>query len=317
MCDIWRVAKREEITATEVAHWLSEWRAFGVTRVMLSGGEPLMHSHLWDICEVLRSADIGITLLSSGLLLKREADHLVRYADDVVVSLDGPREIHNHIRKVPKAFERLADGVAAVREADSTVRLTGRCTVQRLNFRALRATVGAAHELGLDHVSFLAADVSTEAFNRPGGWEDSRVRQVALDESDLPLLDEELDAIESEYAAEFQSGFITESPRKLRERLYHYYHALLGQGDFPRNSCNAPWVSTVIEADGTVRPCFFQPSLGNIREAGSFDAILNSDGAVAWRRGLDTNRNEICRRCVCTLSLRSQTSTANPDDSGN
>lgn len=317
MCDIWRVARREEITASEVSRWLPEWRALGVTRVVLSGGEPLMHSHLWDLCGVLRYAGIGITLLSSGLLLEREAGRLVRYADDVIVSLDGPREIHDRIRNVPRAFERLANGVAAVRAADSSVRLTGRCTVQRLNFRALRATVVAAHDVGLHHVSFLAADVSTEAFNRPGGWESDRVRRIALEERDLPLLAGELDALESEYAAEFRSGFIAESPGKLRDRLHRYYQALLERADFSPNDCNAPWVSTVIEADGTVRPCFFQPPLGNIREAGSLAAILNSDGAVAWRRGLDTNRNETCRRCVCTLSLRRQPSTVDRVDSAN
>jgi radical SAM protein with 4Fe4S-binding SPASM domain len=61
----------------------------------------------------------------------------------------------------------------------------------------------------------------------------------------------------------------------------------------------------VIESDGTVRPCFFQPPLGNIHEAGGLAAILNSPESVAWRRGLDTHRDAICRRCVCTLSLAS------------
>jgi hypothetical protein len=63
-------------------------------------------------------------------------------------------------------------------------------------------------------------------------------------------------------------------------------------------------VSSVIEADGTVRPCFFHPPLGNIREAGSLSAVLNSPGARAWRRQLDVGSDETCRRCVCTLTLR-------------
>jgi MoaA/NifB/PqqE/SkfB family radical SAM enzyme len=102
------------------------------------------------------------------------------------------------------------------------------------------------------------------------------------------------------------SGYIAEPALKLRRRLYQYYAALHGQGDFFPNNCNAPWVSTVIEADGTVRPCFFQPPLGNIYTAGSLDEILNSPQALAWRRGLDTHRDAICRRCVCTLSLREE-----------
>ena len=100
------------------------------------------------------------------------------------------------------------------------------------------------------------------------------------------------------------AGYIAESPLKLRRRLVQYYAALHGHGDFFPNNCNAPWVSSVVESDGTVRPCFFQPPLGNIYESGSLTEILNSPEALRWRRGLDTRRDAICRKCVCTLSLR-------------
>ena len=113
----------------------------------------------------------------------------------------------------------------------------------------------------------------------------------------------ELDALELECAADFASGFIAEPPGKLRRRLSQYFAALHGDTEFPANQCNAPWVSSVIESDGTVRPCFFQPPLGNIHASGSLLAVLNSADAVAWRRGLDVQRDAICRRCVCTLSL--------------
>jgi len=306
MCDIWRATTRDELVAADVARWLDEWQQLGVRRVVLSGGEALMHSHLWDLCAHLQRAGIGVTLLTTGLLLARHAAQVVLYSDDVVVSLDGPAAIHNEIRNIPRAYEKLAAGVAAVKAADRNVTVSGRCTVQRANYRHVRDVVRAAHELGLDRISFLAADVSTDAFNRPLGWDDARVVQVALAVEDLPVLAQELDALETEFAADFASGYIAESPLKLRRRLLHYYMALLGQGDFPRVSCNAPWVSTVIEADGTVRPCFFQPPLGNIHQAPSLNSLLNSPAAVAWRQGLDMARDAICRKCVCTLSLREE-----------
>jgi Fe-coproporphyrin III synthase len=305
MCDIWREKRKDELSADDVQHWLPEWRALGVERVVLSGGEALLHSHLWDFCAPLKEAGIGITLLSTGILLTRDAAELVRWCDDVVVSLDGPREVHDHIRNLPRAYDKLAEGVAAVRNADPRVAVTGRCTVQRANFRELRATVRASHELGLERISFLAADVSSEAFNRPGGWEAERASGVSLGPGDLPLLAAELAALEREHAADFASGFIAESAEKLHRRLYLYFAALVsGGGDFPAVECNAPWVSSVVEADGTVRPCFFQPPLGNLREGRTFTEILNGPAAVAWRRGLDMERDAICRRCVCSLSLR-------------
>jgi len=307
MCEIWRVTTREEIEPEEVAEWLPELRELGVRRVVLSGGEALLHSRLWELCGVLGREGIGISLVTTGLLLERDAREVVAHSDDVVVSLDGPRELHNEIRRIPTAYEKLARGVEAVRAADPErrVRLSARCTVQRRNFRHLCATVEAAWELGLDRISFLAADVTSEAFNRPGGWDGERRAEVAVPEEELPRLEAELDAMEEEWSEAFEGGFIAEGPEKLRRRLLEHFTALAGRGPFPGNAtCNAPWVSSVVESDGTVRPCFFQPPLGNVREAGSLKEVLNSEAAVAWRRGLDPARNEICRRCVCSLTLR-------------
>lgn len=313
MCDIWRSSTQDELAPEDVSRWLSDWQALGVRRVVLSGGEALMHSRLWELCAALRDADIGITILSTGLLLKRHALALVQVCDDVVVSLDGPQPIHDAIRNVPRAFDRLAEGVRAVKSANESVAVTGRCTVQRSNYRHLRETVASAQRIGLDRISFLAADVSSEAFNRPDGWDDAHVERVALSADDLPMLAAELDALERDHAGAFASGFIAESPPKLRRRLWQYYAALLGQADLPANRCNAPWVSSVIEADGTVRPCFFQAPLGNIHQVSERDsqlhgsalrAILNSPQSIAWRQGLDVQRDAICRTCVCTLSLQ-------------
>jgi MoaA/NifB/PqqE/SkfB family radical SAM enzyme len=306
MCDIWQVTRRDEITPEDVASWVPELRSLRVRRVVLSGGEALLHSRLWELCGLLRSEGIGITLVTTGLLLERDAESLVAYCDDVVVSLDGPRDIHNLIRRIPTAYDKLGRGVLAVRRADTegVVRISGRCTVQRVNHCHLRATVQAARDLGLDGISFLAADVSSEAFNRPGGWGSERIHEVALDESELAALEAELDALEAEHDADFSNGYIAETPAKLRLRLYRHFAALLGHEDFVAPECNAPWVSSVIESDGSVRPCFFQPPLGNVRAAGSLEAVLNSAASIAWRGGLDIARNEICRRCVCSLSLR-------------
>src|SRR4029079_7168448 len=125
-CDIWRVTTRDELSPAEIAGWMADWRSLGVRRVVLSGGEALLHSNLWELCDHLRAAGIGITILSTGLLLRRHAAELVQRCDDVVVSLDGPREIHNHIRNIPRAYEKLAEGLAAVRVAGPRVALSAR-----------------------------------------------------------------------------------------------------------------------------------------------------------------------------------------------
>lgn len=309
MCDIWK-ANREgrQLTRTDLETHVESLRRLHAQWVVLSGGEPLMHPNLWALCRLLRELGVRITVLSTGLLLARHAEDLVRWSDDVIVSLDGSREVHDRIRRVPRAFDRLAEGVGTLKERDSGFPVTGRCVLQRLNFRDLPEIIRAAREVGLDQISFLAADVSTEAFNRPGGWGEERVADVALSPVEVAEFESVVEACIRLFSAEFASGFVAESPDRLRG-MVRYFAALNGDGAFPETRCNAPWVSAVVEADGTVRPCFFHRALGNLAD-GPLDSILNSPDAVRFRENLDVKTNPICRKCVCTLSLGRTTSVA-------
>jgi MoaA/NifB/PqqE/SkfB family radical SAM enzyme len=302
MCDIWKAnAAGSEIEEAELRRHTEDMRRLGVRWVVLSGGEALMHRNLWALCAALRELGVRITLLSTGLLLARNAEDVVRWTDEVIVSLDGSPAVHDSIRRVPRAFERLAEGVAALRAARPGFRVTARSVLQRQNYDDLPNIVEAARALGLDQISFLAADVSSEAFNRPGGWDGERASGVALTPAEAAELAAAIEALVESRPEDFASGFIAESPDKLR-RLPAYYAAIGGAGELPEVRCNAPWVSSVVEADGTVRPCFFHAAIGNIHER-PLGEILNSPEAIAFRRGLDVRANPICRRCVCTLQL--------------
>jgi Fe-coproporphyrin III synthase len=274
-------------------------------RVVLSGGEALMHPNLWALCALLKDLGVQITLLSTGLLLQRHAPGVVRWCDDVTVSLDGSRDVHDSIRNIPHAYDRLAAGVAALKALRPSLRVTARCVLQRRNYLDLPNIVAAAHTLGLDQISFLSADVSSTAFNRPTGWGEERVADVALSADEVAGFTHVVETTIQSARADFASGFIAEDPDKLR-RLPRYYAAVNDDGDFPPITCNAPWVSTVVEADGSVRPCFFHRTLGNIRER-PLEQILNAPDAIAFRRHLDVRQDPICRRCVCTLQLGSRT----------
>ena len=302
MCDIWKANRDgKSLTESDIMALLRDFRRLQVEWVVLSGGEALMHANLWTLCAALKTLSVRITLLSTGLLLARHAGDIVKYCDDVIVSLDGSAAVHDRIRDVPHAFEQLKTGVAALRGARANYPVSARCVVQRMNFEDLPNIVEAAKSLRLDHISFLCADVSSTAFNRPDGWPQERAAQVALTPDEVKRFAAIVEETIARCGADFASGFIVETPEKLR-KLVAYFRAVNGEADFPRVRCNAPWVSTVIEADGTVRPCFFHAPLGNIRKGGIED-ILNSDQAIAFRSQLDVRRDPICRSCVCTLNM--------------
>jgi MoaA/NifB/PqqE/SkfB family radical SAM enzyme len=303
MCDIWKSnGKVQQLDEADVRDLLISLRKLRTQWVVMSGGEALLNPNLFRLCDMLRAEGMKVTILSTGLLLSRYARQVVSQTDEVIVSLDGSETVHDDIRRMPRAYQKLREGVQAVKALAPSFSISARCVIQRHNFADWSKIIDAAHEIGLDQISFLPADVSSEAFNRPDPWLADRIGDVKLGLSELPQLKVVIDSLIADYADDFAGGYIAESPAKIR-RIYDYYAALHGLTDFPPVRCNAPWVSTVVEADGTLRPCFFHLAWGNVRET-PLPELLNSTAAIAFRQNLDMDTNSICRQCVCSLNLR-------------
>jgi radical SAM protein with 4Fe4S-binding SPASM domain len=79
-----------------------------------------------------------------------------------------------------------------------------------------------------------------------------------------------------------------------------HFEAYLGLRPPSSPTCNAPWVSAVVEANGDVRPCFFQTAIGNVNDEPFMD-VVNGPRGIAFRESLDMPSNPTCQRCVCSL----------------
>ena len=302
MCDIWKGNNNtRQLNENDIRGLLESMDKLGVQKLVMSGGEALLHPDFFRFCEIIKTKGIRISLLSTGLLLRKYAKEVVSFVDDIVVSIDGDEVVHDAIRNVPGAFKKLSEGVSVIKFIDPAFRITSRTVIQQKNFRNWRAIVTAAKQAGIDQVSFLPADVSSHAFNREVLWSDQRKHEIMPGLDELPALKKEIEALIEIHHEDFTSHYIAEDPSKIA-RIYTYYAACYGLNPYPYKKCNAPWVSTVIEPDGSVKPCFFHPSYGNIREK-SLPDILNSDSGIAFRKDLDTGNDPVCRKCVCYLHL--------------
>ena len=302
MCDIWKIREAKSFGVQDLEAQLSSIRRLGVRWIVLSGGEPLLNTDLPEVCAILRAEGIRLTLLTTGLLLKKQATNIAASFDDVILSLDGPRQIHDQIRRVDGAFDLISEGVAELRRLRPDTRITARSTIQRANHRFLVETARAAFRMGLDGISFLAVDVNSTAFNRSLVWPVGHQNEVALSLDEVPALDQEVDALILAAAMEFPANFVAESPEKLR-KIARHFRVLLGLARPEAPICNAPWVSAVVEVDGTVRPCFFHPAIGHLTQE-TLEEIVNGRIARNFRESLDVENNAICKSCVCSLNYR-------------
>jgi sulfatase maturation enzyme AslB (radical SAM superfamily) len=228
MCDIWKAnADKREISSDDLERHIDAIRALRVQRVMLTGGEPLLHRNLWALCRQLQALRIRVTLITTGLLIETHAADIAAAVDTVVISLDGDRDAHDAIRRVKGGFDRIAKGVMALHAEYRTPRLIARSVVQRANFASIHQTITAAHRMGFDEISFLAADVSSAAFNRPAPWTEDRIAEVAVAQEDLTGLEASIEGAVSMAPDLFQNGFVA-GGRSSLDRILQYYQALSG-----------------------------------------------------------------------------------------
>jgi len=292
-CDYWRHG-RTDVSVESVRRLLPELAELGTRVVVLSGGEPLIHPEWSSLAAMLKSAGLSVWLLTSGLSLAKHAHRVVSLFDDIAVSMDGAdARTYAAIRGVD-AFDKVCDGVRAVASGGNAPSL--RVTLQRANYRELPRFVELAREIGARRVSFLAVDVAnSQAFGRTSDFSGA----LPLLPEDLPVFKRLLDRVERDYAEEFRSGFIAESPLKLR-RLLQYFSALQNLGDYPEVRCNAPEFSAVIAADGQVQPCFFIAGPKELPSSGSFSAVLNSTAMSVLRQTIRAGNRAECKTCVCS-----------------
>jgi Fe-coproporphyrin III synthase len=308
MCDIWKDNRNlKQLNEEDVKDLITALKKWGTEQVLMSGGEAILHPKFFRFCEMLRKEHISVSLLSTGLTLGNHVEQLLRHVNNVIISLDGLEETHNNIRNIPDAFQKTVAAIKSIKKADPAFRVTSRTVIHRLNFRDWPGIIETGKSIGLNQVSFLPADVSSHAFNREILWSDAKQHEILPAPEEIEEMREVTSKVILNYREDIQNGFIAEDEEKLK-KIVNYYSAFYGKNPFPYKKCNAPWVSTVIEADGTVRPCFFHKAIGNIHE-NDLEDIVNGEKGIRFRKELDMSTDQTCNRCVCYLHLSPGTRT--------
>ena len=105
MCDIWKDNKNlKQLNENDISGLLASLKKLGTQQVLMSGGEALLNPAFFRFCELLRNQNVRVSLLSTGLTLRKNAEELKKWVNDIIVSLDGSETIHNKIRNIPDAY---------------------------------------------------------------------------------------------------------------------------------------------------------------------------------------------------------------------
>lgn len=87
----------------------------------ITGGEPTLYPHLPELIAHIKQHGLICVLTTNGTLLEHRAAALLQAPPDVLIlSLDGPRELHDAVRGVPGTFDRITRGLARLRQAGTS-----------------------------------------------------------------------------------------------------------------------------------------------------------------------------------------------------
>jgi len=165
MCSVWRRrADERELTLAEIRQIFENPLFSSVEKFSLSGGEPTLREDLAQIAEIILDTcpHIKEVLLQTNGL---EPDRVTKRVKEVLalprirklekfavsVSLDGCGDIHEKIRRVPHAFEKVTETIRKLQELQRTNHfyLCSTCVVQPLNLNGLVQLSEFGREIGL------------------------------------------------------------------------------------------------------------------------------------------------------------------------
>jgi MoaA/NifB/PqqE/SkfB family radical SAM enzyme len=266
------------------------------SNITFTGGEVFLKRGFDEILEKT-TMKYNIALASNGVLLEKYSDLLVESGVRAIgISLDGPPEIHDHVRNQEGVFDHLRQGLQALVEAKHKNKskfpnININSVILRENCSTLPEIVGQVKKLGINTCTFQIFDPS---LRRSGVALQDHMKHNKnpldrVESIDPLLLKTSLQRVLYEGAK--NDVKVSFSPPLSLDEIVLYYQKKFNLAGW---RCSLPWNTMRISPYGDVYPCL-NYSIGNIRVK-NLDELWNNNRYVRFRRVLKTNR--IFQACV-------------------
>ena len=134
---------------------IREAKPLGLSRVKLTGGEPLMHPEITLLLEIVRREELALTIETNGILCTPEMAAEIAKSPRrfVSVSMDGAdAATHEWVRGVEGSFEGAQQAVRNLAATDTPPQII--MSLMRCNADQVEAMVDMAEDLGASSVKF-------------------------------------------------------------------------------------------------------------------------------------------------------------------
>ncbi|MCK5660834.1 MAG: radical SAM protein, partial [Methanosarcinales archaeon] len=107
----------QDMTPADFQSLVEQFEKMQGLKLMISGGEPLLHPEIKTILEIAASRRLRVVLLSNATLIdEKMAQMLSGYIHEVQVSIDGTEQSHDRIRGTG-SFNKAMEGIRNLQKA--------------------------------------------------------------------------------------------------------------------------------------------------------------------------------------------------------
>ncbi|MCG8480030.1 MAG: radical SAM protein [Spirochaetales bacterium] len=281
--------------------------------IFLWGGEPLMHPKVISFIRYIKQNRLFCILNTNGLLLNRYADELIDSGlDKIVVSLDGPKEIHEQIRG-KDIFDRVVDGIGAVTALKGiSPDIEINCVISDKNVHHLEEMIDIARSIGVkiafefpmflndtlpnDYQEFYTTHLERRGRVSVDGFVNETLSDIDLDSFSHFL--EEVDA--NKHFVRCSPNFDIDSARTyFNDITADDFQGYRAKFDTDTPVCGFIWKRASILPTGevTVCPDYSDYTIGNINDSSLFE-LWNNERFAAFRREVADKGMPVCKRCA-------------------
>ncbi len=263
--------------------------------VTLTGGEALLTKDLEAIMDYMMANRYVryLGLLTNGSMPKRLAsitETLVsRYPEKklkIQISLDGPQQTHDEIRKMRRGYEKAIksfERLTEIKRSHKNLKFTAAITLMRENLDSIEELIDELERINVPSKMSMIRGNSFSTFDVPASiFKEEYEPQKPFLGNDIEAVQRFLDRV----AARHPNYFRGYQRRKLGIMLETLQTR---KRSFP---CRAGFDDAVIYADGTVAVCEQVTTFGHLKD-------WNWDLAQAWNSVEAWEHRALTSRCAC------------------
>ncbi|MCM8786983.1 MAG: radical SAM protein [Candidatus Omnitrophica bacterium] len=146
--------KRKELSAREWINFLKKSRGL-IKRIGFTGGEPFIREDIFEIFDCCDKLKILFNIITNGVLINKEKAKKLqkcKFLDGLVVSLHGPKNIHEEITGVKNSFNKVTEALRLIVKKNFWVGIN--CVVSERNIEYIDKLVIFCSRIGVDGIGF-------------------------------------------------------------------------------------------------------------------------------------------------------------------